>query len=646
VEYPFPHRTAEAFADLGRFLAQTLDRSLVARRIADGARLLLDAQAAWVFRLDADGGAPTVLGAAGDQGLLGVGAVLAESEGPVALAARECRPVATADFLADERIAVAAEARRTLADGVARAILAIPMVAPGRVIGVLVIGDRAGRSFTAEETRLAQAFADQAAVAFENARLYEEAERRRHQAEAAERRSTFLAEASRVLASSLDWETTLAQVARLVVPGLADLCTVDVLDEHGGLRRLAAAYIDPANVDDSIDLGAHGLANVLRTGQSEFHAQVTDEVLDAIATDAEHRAALRALGLRSIMVVPLNARGRRLGAITLCSAESGRRYGSPDLAFAEDLAGRAAQAIDNARLYRAAQEASRAKDEFLATVSHELRTPLTAIVGWTRVLRSQPPDPAILGDALETIDRNARAQAQIINDLLDVSRIITGMLRLNVRPIDLVAVIAEAVAALRPAIDAKALELVTDLHPTAAPFVGDPDRLQQVVWNLLSNAVKFTPAGGRIVLELARVKGQAQIRVIDSGQGIAAEFLPYVFDRFRQAESISSRSHSGLGLGLAIVRHIVELHGGTVRAESAGGGQGATFVIDMPVPAALQAPPTVDPSRGRRQRDDRFVRRRGATGAAPRVPPRARLRHRDAGRGRLRADSPDPGRGG
>ncbi len=162
------------------------------------------------------------------------------------------------------------------------------------------------------------------------------------------------------------------------------------------------------------------------------------------------------------------------------------------------------------------------------------------------------------------------------------------MLRLNVRPIDLVAIIGEAVAALRPAIDAKALELVTDLHPTAAPFVGDPDRLQQVVWNLLSNAVKFTPAGGRIVVGLARVKGQAQISVTDTGQGITAEFLPYVFDRFRQAESVSSRSHSGLGLGLAIVRHIVELHGGTVHAESSGTGRGATFIVDMPVAAALR----------------------------------------------------------
>jgi len=595
VAYPFPHRTAEALADLGRFLAQTLDRNLVARRISDGARVLLDAQAAWLFRLDAND-APTLLVAAGDAEPLEAAAVLAKGDGPVALAARECRVVLTEDFLANEPSKVTIDAQKTPAPGGSRAILAVPMVAHSRVTGVLVVGDRSGRAFTAEETRLAQAFADHAAVVFENARLYEEAERRRHQAEEAERRSTFLAEASRVLASSLDWETTLAQVARLVVPGLADLCTVDVLEEHGGIRRLAAAYIDPANVGlarelpdhESIDLGAHSLAKVLRTGKSEFHSHVTDEVLDAIGTDAEHRAALRALGLRSIMVVPLSARGRRLGAITFCSAESGRRYGGPDLAFAEDLAGRAAQAIDNARLYRMAQEASRAKDEFLATVSHELRTPLTAIIGWTRVLRSRPPDAATIGDALETIERNARAQAQIINDLLDVSRIITGMLRLNVRPIDLVAVIGEAVAALRPAIDAKALELVTDLHPTAAPFVGDPDRLQQVVWNLLSNAVKFTPAGGRIVVGLARVKGQAQISVTDTGQGITAEFLPYVFDRFRQAESVSSRSHSGLGLGLAIVRHIVELHGGTVHAESSGTGRGATFIVDMPVAAALR----------------------------------------------------------
>src|SRR3989442_90017 len=481
VAYPFPHRTAEARADLGSFLAQTLDRTLVARRISDGARVLLDAQAAWLFRLDAND-APTLLVAAGDAEPLEAAAVLAKGDGPVALAARECRVVLTEDFLANEPSKVTIDAQKTPAPGGSRAILAVPMVAHSRVTGVLVVGDRSGRAFTAEETRLAQAFADHAAVVFENARLYEEAERRRHQAEEAERGSTFLAHASPWLRAAPD-------------------------------------------------------------------------------TDAEHRAALRALGLRSIMVVPLSARGRRLGAITFCSAESGRRYGGPDLAFAEDLAGRAAQAIDNARLYRTAQEASRAKDEFLATVSHELRTPLTAIVGWARVLRSRPLDAATIGNALETIERNARAQAQIINDLLDVSRIITGMLRLNVRPIDLVVVIGEAVAALRPAIEAKALELATDLHPTAAPFVGDPDRLQQVVWNLLSNAVKFTPAGGPIVLQLTRAKGQAQITVTDTGQGITAEFLPYVFDRFRQAESVSSRSHSGLGLGLAIVLHIVELHG-------------------------------------------------------------------------------------
>src|SRR5262249_25669974 len=293
-------------------------------------------QAAWVFRLDAND-APTLLVAACGAEPLEAAAVLATADGPVALAARECRVVLTDDFLADEGSEVTIDAQKTPAPGGSRAFLAVPMVALSRVTGVLVVGDRSGRAFTAEETRLAQAFADHAAVAFENARLYEEAER--------------------------------------------------------------------------------------------------------------------------------------------------RRYGGPDLAFAEDLAGRAAQAIDNARLYRTAQEASRAKDEFLATVSHELRTPLTAIIGWTRVLRSRPADAAPIGAAPETIERTARAQAQIINDLLDVSRIITGMLRLNVRPIDLVAVIGEAVAALRPAIDAKALELVTDLHPTAAPFVGDPDRLQQVVWN-------------------------------------------------------------------------------------------------------------------------------------------------------------------
>jgi PAS domain S-box-containing protein len=231
-----------------------------------------------------------------------------------------------------------------------------------------------------------------------------------------------------------------------------------------------------------------------------------------------------------------------------------------------------------------AEVANRTKDEFLATVSHELRTPLNAILGWTRMLRSGSVEGGEkLTRALETIERNARMQTELVEDILDVSRIIAGKLRVQVRTIDLRGVILAAVDAVRPAYEAKSLELALDLRADAGDFHGDPDRLQQVVWNLLSNAIKFTPVKGKVTVELHRWNGHVEIVVTDTGIGIARDFLPHVFDRFRQADSSSTRAQGGLGLGLAIVRHLVEVHGGEVTAESDGEGKGARFVVRLPV---------------------------------------------------------------
>jgi PAS domain S-box-containing protein len=230
-----------------------------------------------------------------------------------------------------------------------------------------------------------------------------------------------------------------------------------------------------------------------------------------------------------------------------------------------------------------AETANRAKDEFLATVSHELRTPLNAILGWARMLRAGQIDEDTMTRALETIERNAKAQAQLIADLLDVSRITSGKLRLDVRSVDLVSLIEAAIDSVQPAADAKGIRLQAVLDPRAGPVSGDPDRLQQVVWNLLSNAIKFTSKEGRVQVRLERVNSHIEITVSDTGKGINAEFLPYVFDRFRQADSTISRAYGGLGLGLAIVRHLVELHGGTVHAYSAGEGCGATFTVRLPL---------------------------------------------------------------
>jgi len=230
-----------------------------------------------------------------------------------------------------------------------------------------------------------------------------------------------------------------------------------------------------------------------------------------------------------------------------------------------------------------AEEANRLKDEFLATISHELRTPLNAMLGWIHLLRSGMLDAATSAHAVETVERNARSQSRLVEDLLDVSRIITGKLQLKVQSVDPALIIETTLDSFRPAAEAKSIDLSLAFDPAADQFLGDPSRFQQVVWNLLSNAIKFTPAGGSVGVRLRRLGGQIELEVSDTGPGIEPDFLPHVFDRFRQADSSSSRSHGGLGLGLAIVRHLVELHGGTVRAESAGKDRGATFTVGLPL---------------------------------------------------------------
>ena len=242
----------------------------------------------------------------------------------------------------------------------------------------------------------------------------------------------------------------------------------------------------------------------------------------------------------------------------------------------------ASVALENARLYADAQAANRMKDEFLAVLSHELRTPLNAIVGYSRLLRGEHPVRREGLRGLETLERNATWLTQIVEDVLDVSRIVSGKIRLDVQPVELPLIVDNAVATIQPAADAKGVRVQAVVDPRVGPVSGDPGRLQQVVWNLVSNAVKFTPKNGRVQVRLERVNSHVEIIVSDTGMGIRPDFLPYVFERFRQAEAGTTRKTGGLGLGLAIVRHIVEMHGGTVEASSAGEGQGATFRVRLP----------------------------------------------------------------
>jgi PAS domain S-box-containing protein len=426
-----------------------------------------------------------------------------------------------------------------------------------------------------------------------------EAERERAEALG---RLAFLAQASAVVAASLDYTVTLRSLADLAVPHLADLCAVDVVEDGGGVRRLAVAHADPAKARRLRELPERRRPERLEADGTvpSGWSELVPELADGSVDEPERLGGLRELGVKSAMFVPLAARGRTLGTITFGLGDSDRRYTRADLELAEELARQAGLAVDNARLYRDAElarahaeAASRAKDEVLATMSHELRAPLTAILGWAWTVRRAGFDSDTTARALEAIERNARAQARIIDDLLDVSHIIMGKLRLEIRRLELPAVIRAALDTVRPAAEAKGIRLECVLDPGVGAVAGDRDRLQQVVWNLLANAVKFTPPGGGVTVRLEGAAGQARITLCDTGTGIRPDVMPYIFERFRQADSTAARAYGGLGLGLAIVRHLVELHGGIVAASSPGEGQGATFTVTLPLAGPAPGEPPV-----------------------------------------------------
>ncbi len=379
----------------------------------------------------------------------------------------------------------------------------------------------------------------------------------------AEEVAALLVHASTALASTLDYRRTVPEVLARMVPLLGGWVGVWVGHDASESKLLA-----------------------------EAHDGFGTAMLDERPPDLETRAIpaipeCEELGITSWLVVPLTAHGRPLGRLALARARGGRRDPT-DRATVEEIARRIGIAIDNTRLFelsqeerRRAEEASRAKDELLAVTSHELRTPLNAILGWARLLRSGILDETKHARALETIERNARAQVHLVEDLLDVSRALSGRLRLDRVAVDVGQVVLAAIDVVRPAAIAKGVRL-EQLGSAAAIVRGDADRLQQVVWNLLSNAVKFTPKGGRVDVSVTHDADHVEIVVRDDGQGIGVEFTTRIFEPFRQEDSSVTRTHGGLGLGLAIVEHLVELHGGTVRAESAGPGKGASFFVRLP----------------------------------------------------------------
>jgi PAS domain S-box-containing protein len=408
----------------------------------------------------------------------------------------------------------------------------------------------------------------------------------------AEQTTRFLADASAALAELTDYKSTLQQVASLAVPFFADWCAVDILETDGSLRRLTVTHSDPGKVqllDAFCELytarlsDRHGVTEVVRTGNPEWAAEISEFLLNDFAQNREHLSPMQKLGLRSYISVPLKSHSRVLGALTFVTAESGRIYDANHVRAAEDLAHRAAVAIENANLLAALRESDRRKDEFLAMLAHELRNPLAPILNAAQILRMKGPPVPELQWARDVIDRQVQQMTRLIDDLLDVSRITRGRIELRKEQVELATVVGSAVEASRPLIEKWGHRLTVKIPEEPIRLDADLTRLSQALSNLLNNAAKYTDKGGHIWLTAERQSNDVVIRVRDNGIGIPREMLPHIFEMFRQLDRSLERSEGGLGIGLTLVQRLVEMHGGTVEAHSSGQGKGSEFVLRLPL---------------------------------------------------------------
>jgi signal transduction histidine kinase len=411
--------------------------------------------------------------------------------------------------------------------------------------------------------------------------------------------ATFLAEASAALASSLDYEATLQQVASLAIPALGDWCTVYMLAEDREIRRVAVAYTDGEKAELAAALRRYppspvsarsSVAEVMRTGVPVLTPMIPEGYVAGIAQDAEHLQIMQRLAFRSSMTVPLQARGDILGALAFFSSDPERRYDTADLALAEDLARRAGLAVDNARLYREAQRAIRARDEFLSVAAHELKTPITSMLGFAQMLLrnltpERPLDEQVVRRALQAIEQQSDRLSRLVSRLLDIARIEGGQLVIEPVVVDVVPLVHGVVDTIQASTGRH--RLVTQA-PAELHALVDPLRFEQVLTNLLDNAVKFSPEGEQIDVDVSQTSvGMVRVVVTDRGSGIPPEERDRIFDRFYQAHA--GHHASGMGLGLYICRQIVEQHGGSIRAEPRPGG-GTRFVVILPVGSPRSAP--------------------------------------------------------
>jgi PAS domain S-box-containing protein len=402
----------------------------------------------------------------------------------------------------------------------------------------------------------------------------------------------FLNDASIALSGLVDYHSTLVKVAHLAVPHFADWCTVDMLEEQGKLRRVAAVHRDPEQIRRANELAEQhppelnattGIWHILRSGATELIPEINEQLLSETICDEDFRTILRQLDVKSYLGVPLVSRGKPSGVLTFFTAESGRRYGVEDVKVAQDLAARAAIAIENSRLYAELREQGRRKDEFLAMLAHELRNPLAPLRNGLELMALAGDDPQALELPRAIMQRQLDQMVRLVDDLLDISRITRGKLELRKERAELAAVLRAAVETSQPMIDADNHELAVCLPEEKIELNADVTRLAQVFSNLLNNSAKYTPPGGRIALAARRDQDEVVVMVRDSGMGISSEMLPHIFEMFTQVDRSLERSQGGLGIGLTLVRRLVEMHGGRVEAYSAGEGQGSEFTVRLPI---------------------------------------------------------------
>ncbi len=467
----------------------------------------------------------------------------------------------------------------------------LTIAAPAPLLGLaLFFSVGLTSAFLCEALRHAQRRAEAGAQAA--LRQKGELEREIKERRQAEATLQFLTHASEQLASSLDLQTTANQVVDLAVPLVADACLVDLLVEETTIRRIAGAHVNPEKRELLRELQGHGplsvsaahpIARVIRTGQFDLDPEISAASLADRAQDAEHLRLLQRLDPRSSLIIPLVARGRIMGALSLWSSDSGRRFQAADLNIAEELARRAAVAIENARLYQAMQEADQHKDDFLAMLGHELRSPLSAAHTTLQLLRHPNRDRSDPQRLLDRVERQVHRMARLIDDMQDLSRINRGKVLLRPEPLDLVPLVRETAEDCRGAAEESGLTLAISLPESPVPMRGDPTRLSQVLVNLLNNAIKFTDAGGQLTVALIHDANWATLTVKDTGIGIEPGLLPQLFESFHQAERSLERSRGGLGLGLALVKGLTEIHGGQVSAHSDGLGRGTEFTVRLPI---------------------------------------------------------------